>query len=332
MKPCSRERNKERRMIVRGLHFSFDAQGDAALATLFYPGDDRRLEEARLTGKVPANENDVPWPVVVLMSGINVTPDSYRWLAHRLVADGLCVVTYAAIGSLGPAGRGITPGIDLAALAPDTIGTRPSSTALAPLLAHLAELAADEHAPVAGHLDLNRVVVGGHSAGGAAALHNSDPSWVPGLRAVFAYAAHTMVAQALGHGEAAVVPVPARVPIMLLGGADDGVIAASRDRYRTDDGAHDPVRQTFAEAIGRQQGDSWLVELADAGHFAICWPVDTTSGRSFLESGSAGGDSAVRELLGDLVASFIAASLGRPNGFSIEQLVDRPSVRHWDRR
>ena len=24
-------------MIVRGLHFSFDAGGDAALATLFYP-------------------------------------------------------------------------------------------------------------------------------------------------------------------------------------------------------------------------------------------------------------------------------------------------------
>lgn len=319
-------------MIVRGLHFSFDAQGDAALATLFYPGDDRRLEEARLTGKVPAIETDAPWPVVVLMPGINVTPDSYRWLAHRLVADGLCVVTYAVIGSLGPAGRGITSGIDLAALAPDTIGTRPSSTALAPLLAHLAELAADEHSPVAGHLDLGLVVVGGHSAGGTAALHNSDPSWVPGLQAVFCFAAHTMIATSLGYGEAAVVAVPSKVPVMLLSGADDGVIAASRDRYRGDEGIHDPVRQTFAEAIGRQQGDSWLVELAGAGHFAICDPVDTTSGRSFLEPDSKKTDPAVQEMLGDLIAAFIAASLGRPNGFSIEQLVDRPSVRHWDRR
>ena len=332
MKPCSRERNKERRMIVRGLHFSFDAHGDAALATLFYPGDDRRLEEARLTGQVPAIETDAPWPVVVLVPGINVAPDSYRWLAHRLVADGLCVVTYAAIGSLGPAGRGITPGIDLAALSPDTIGTRPSSTALGPLLVHLAELAADEHAPVARHLDLNRVVVGGHSAGGTAALHNSEPEWVPGLQAVFAYAAHTMIATALGHGEAAVASIPAKVPMMLLGGADDGVIAASRDRYRTDDGAHDPVRRTFAEAIPRQQGDSWLVELAGAGHFAICDPVDTTSGRSFLEPDSAKTDPAVQEMLGDLIAAFISASLGRPSGVSMVQLVDHPSVRHWDRR
>ncbi|WP_420434902.1 alpha/beta hydrolase [Candidatus Poriferisocius sp.] len=319
-------------MIVRGLHFSFDAHGDAALATLLYPGDDGRLDEARLTGQVPAIETGALWPVVVIMPGINVAPDSYRWLARRLVADGLCVVTYAAIGSLGPAGRGITPGIDLAALAPDTIGTRPSSTALGPLLAHLAELAADEHTPVAGHLDLGRVVVGGHSAGGTAALHNSETGWVPGLQAVFAYGAHTMVATALGHGEAAVISIPAKVPIMLLAGADDRVIAASRDRYRSDDGAHEPVRRTFAEAIHRQQGDSWLVELAGAGHFAICDPVDTTSGRSFLETDSAKTDPAVRELLGDLIAAFIAASLARPSGVSMEQLVDRPSVRHWDRR
>ena len=280
-------------MIVRGLHFSFDAQSDAALGTLYYPGDDRRLDVARLTGQVPADDADAPWPVVVIMPGINVAPDSYRWLAHRLVADGLCVVTYAAIGSLGPAGRGITPGLDLSALAPDTIGTRPSSTALGPLLGSLAELSGADDTPVAGLVDLARVAVGGHSAGGTVALHNSDPSWVPGLRAVFAYAAHTMVATALGHGEAAVAPIPAKVPTMLLGGADDGVIAASRDRYRTDHGAHDPVRRTFAEAIDRQQGDSWLVELAGAGHFAICDPVDATSGRSFLEPDPAKSEPAI---------------------------------------
>ena len=40
-------------MIVRGWHFSFEVDGDAALATLYYPGDRERLEEARLTGQVP---------------------------------------------------------------------------------------------------------------------------------------------------------------------------------------------------------------------------------------------------------------------------------------
>jgi len=320
-------------MIVRALHFSFGAQGDAALATLYYPGDDQRLSEARLTGQVPAVGTDVPWPVVVIMPGINVAPDGYRWLARRLVADRLCVVTYAVIGSLGPAGQGITPGIDLAALSPETIGTRPSSTALGPLLAALAELSDDGDTAVAGLVDLSRVVVGGHSAGGTVALHNSDPDWVPGLRAVFAYAAHTMTATALGHDEATVAPVPAKVPAMLLGGAEDGVIAASRDRYRTDNSAQDPVRRTFQEAINRQRGDSWLIELAEAGHFAVCDPVDTTSGRSFLEPDPTNTDPAVRELLGNLIAAFIAASLGwSAAAASLGRLVKHPSVRHCDRR
>ena len=318
-------------MIVRGLHFSFDAQGDAALATLYYPGDDQRLEEARLTGQVPAADTNAPWPVVVIMPGINVAPDCYRWLAQRLVTDGLCVVTYAAIGSLGPAGHGITPGIDLAALAPDTIGTRSSATALGPLLCGLAELA-DDDSPVAGLVDLARVVVGGHSAGGTVALHNSDPRWVPGLQAVFCYAAHTMVATSLGHGEAAVVAVPGEVPVMMLSGADDGVIAASRDRYRGEEGWHDPVRRTFEEAIDRRQGDSWLVELADAGHFAIGWPVDTTSGRSFLDPDPTNTDPLIRELLSDLISAFIAASLGRPPATSLERLVEHRLIGHWERR
>ena len=319
-------------MIVRGLHFSFEAQGDAAFATLYYPGDDERLEEARLTGQVPALGTDAPWPVVVLMGGINVAPDGYRWLAGRLAANGLCAATYAAIGSLGPAGRGITPGLDLAALAPGVIGTRPSATALGPLLAKVADLSEDADTPVAGLVDLSRVVVGGHSAGGTVALHNSDPSWVPGLRGVFCYGAHTMTATALGHGDAAVAPIPAKVPVMLLSGTDDAVIAASRDRYRSDDGAHDPVRRTFEEAIDRQQGDSWLVELAGAGHFAVCDPVDATSGRSFLEPDAGRADPETRDVLGSLIAAFSAGAVGRQAGASLDRLVQHRAVARWDRR
>jgi len=328
-------------MIVRGWHFSFDAGGDPALATLYYPGDGSRLEEARLTGQVPAASGE-PWPLVIVMPGINVAPDSYRWLAHRLVPAGLCVVTYAAIGSLGPAGQGITPGLDLDALTPANIGSRPVATALGPLLDRLAGLSEADGAPPAGMVDLDRVVVGGHSAGGTVALHSSDPGWVPGLRAVFAYGGHTMTATSLGHGEAAVVAIPAKVPVMLIAGTDDGVIAGSRDRYHRDratpdgdgdpgrGGDHDPVRRTFEEAIGHGRGDSWLVELSGAGHFAVCDPVDTTSGRAFLESDPAA-DPAVRDLLGDLIAAFVAANVGLADSTGLEELVAHELVAHWDR-
>ena len=317
-------------MIVRGWHFSFDAGGDPALATLYYPGDRLRLEEARLSGQVPAAAGE-PWPLVIMMPGINVAPDGYRWLAHRLVPCGVCVATYAAIGSLGPAGRGITPGIDFDALTPANIGSRPAATALGPLLDRLAGLSEADGAPPAGMVDLDRVVVGGHSAGGTAALHSSDPDWVPGLRAVFAYGAHTMTATSLGHGEAAVVAIPAKVPVMLIGGDRDGVIAASRDRYGRDNGTHDPVRRTFEEAIGHRRGDTWLVELAGAGHFAICHPLDTTSGRAFLEPDGRA-DPAVRALLGDLVAAFVAASVGSAGGAGLQELVAHELVVRWNRR
>ena len=192
-------------------------------------------------------------------------------------------------------------------------------------------------------VDLDKVVVGGHSAGGTVALHSSDPGWVPGLRAVFAYGGHTMVATALGHGEAAVVAIPANVPVMLLAGDRDGVISASRDRYRrdhathgghADDGghrAHDPVRRTFDEAIGHRRGDSWLVELAGAGHFAVCHPVDTTTGRAFLEPDPVV-DPTVRELLGDLIAAFVAANVGLADSTGLEKFVAHELVAHWGRR
>ena len=321
--------------MVRGLHFSFEAQDGAGLATVYYPGDRDRLEEARLTGVVPALQAGEPWPVLVMMPGINVAPDSYRWLAHRLVPAGLCVVTYALIGSLGPAGRGITPGLDVSALAPGAVGTRPVATALSPLRDCLAGICNTDGSPVTGRLDLGRMIVGGHSAGGTAALHSSDPARVPGLRAVFAYGAHTMASTALGHDDGTVVAIPAKVPVLLAGGTSDGVIAASRDRYHRAEGrdcVHDPVRRTFEEALGHRRGDSWLVQLAGAGHFAICDPVDTTSGRSFLEPDPPGATPAARELLGDLVAAFIESSLQQTSGAGLERLVEHELVTHWDRR
>lgn len=311
-------------MIVRSIHLGFTVpDSDAAQATLYYPADVAGIDDARLTGNVVADTAAAPWPIVILVPGINVGPDAYRWLAIRLVESGCCAVTYSTIGSLGPAGRGITPGIDMSALAPDVLGTRCSASAIAPLLEALGEL--DEAAAPAGHLDFEHVVLGGHSAGGTVVLHNTDPDWVPGLRRAFAYAGHTMTATALGHDEAAVVQVPSRVPVLLLTGSNDAVIAASRDRYRSDDAAHDPVGRTFHEAIARDENDSWLVELTDGNHFSICDPVDETSGRSFLEPELRADDADVRSLLGDLIVAFVT-------GADLAAVVDTPGVARWERR
>jgi len=163
-------------VIVRSVHLGFDVPGHAgATASVYYPADDAQLDSATLTGQVPPLAPS-PLPVLVIVPGINVATDAYRWLAIWLVEAGFCAVTYAAIGPLGPAGTGITPGLDMTALTPDAIGTRPSGVAFRPLLAALGALA--EPSPVAGVLDLDRVGLIGHSAGGTVALHNSRPDWV----------------------------------------------------------------------------------------------------------------------------------------------------------
>jgi len=308
-------------MLVRSVHFAFDIPDvEAAIGTFYYPGDEAQLDDARLTGKVAPDATQEPWQLVVILPGINVAPDSYRWLACRLVEAGHCVATYAAIGSLGPAGQGITPGMDFAAMAPDTLGTRPSATAVLPLLETLRGL--DDLAAL---IDFEHVWLGGHSAGGTVALHNSNPEWFPGLAGVFAYGAHTMMSTSLGHGEVSVAQVPSGVPILLLAGADDGVIAASRDRYRSDaDVDHDPITRTFDEGICRDEGDSYLVVLNDANHFTICDPIDETSGRSYLESDLRAGDANPRNLLANIVVGFLEGQL--------ENLVKGEGVAEWKRR
>lgn len=316
-------------MIHRSLHFGFDVPGAmAAIGTLHYPADETLLSEARLTGMVPADVLAAPWPLVIIMPGVNVVPDSYRWLAAALVHAGFCAVTYQTIGDLGPAGSGISPSMDMAALAPDVIGTRVSAPAIQPLLHALSEL----EGPVRGSIDFDRVVLGGHSAGGTMALHNSDPEWITGLTGVFSFAGHTMVATSLGHGEAAVVGFPSKVPVMVIGSAHDGVIAASRDRYRSDDVDHDPVERTFHEGLDRNEDDSWFVELADGNHFTICDPVDETSGRSFLESELRAGDAVSREVLAEVIVSFVDQTCRNKDKDELIALLESSSISKWERR
>lgn len=305
-------------MIVRGRHFAFDApESEAGVGTLFYAADDERMEEARLTGEVPPID-EPPRPTVLIMPGINVAPDGYRWLAVRLVEAGNCAVTYSTIGELGPAGVGITPGLDMMALAPGVVGTRCSASAINPLLVALADVGSDV-------CDLAAVSLVGHSAGGTVALHNTNPAWIPGLRSVAVYGAHTMTATALGHGETAVVAVPSAVPVLLVCGGSDAVIAASRDRYRSDDGEHNPVRRTFDEAIDRHDDDSYLIELVDGNHFTMCDPIDETTGRAFLEPDLRGDDVEARDLLADIICTFV-------DGQTLDGFADHGGVQNFTRR
>ena len=268
------------------------------------------------TGAIPAARSERPYPLAILMPGINVSPEAYGWLATALAQAGFVAVIYGWILEEMPGMVSLSPGLDINALKPDTYGQQPSATALAALLADLA--AQNAAGPLAGLLDLDRILLGGHSAGGSVALMNARPDWFPGLRAVFAYGSHSKASTMLGYAPDSYLPLPAALPTLILGGSEDGVIAASAFRYGGD-GTQSPdptgpVVRSFQEALPRQQGDSYLAIVRGANHFSATWPADAATGRPFLDWPIQRPEDAIRRDLADLVSLFAKAHVADEPG------------------
>lgn len=258
--------------------------------------------DERDTGLIPPDESRAPLPVVVVMPGINVSHEGYGWIAQELAKAGFLAVTYSWVAEeMGHVG--ISPGVALDRLTRDRFGEEPSCPALPALLGELARMQDD--GLLAGHLDLDRIVLGGHSAGGTMALLSANPAWCPAIRGAFAYAAHTAGNLKLGWAADSIMPLDPTLPFLLVGGSRDGVVAASSHRYRTADGA-DPnnrIERTFREGIGGNGGDRHLVIVDGANHFSFVRPRDATTGRAYLD-GKARRGKRLRAYLTALVVNF----------------------------
>jgi len=259
--------------------------------------------EQRNAGIMPADEQGAPYPILIMMPGINVGPESYTWLAGELAKRGIVVVTYSMIAEEMPGYISLTPGLDLSAITPDTYGKMPSATAIAPIIETLRE--ENKAGVLAGRLDVSNIVLAGHSAGGSVAMYNANPEWFSEVRGAIAFAAHAGASTALGFPENTVLPLPGAVPIMLIGGTRDGVIESSAHRYGTDGkAAPDRLQQTFDEGFGSDRGDCYLIMVSGANHFSIAWPVDESSGRHFLDKSEQGDGESIRAFLTDIIEGF----------------------------
>ncbi|MER5423631.1 alpha/beta hydrolase family protein [Streptosporangium roseum] len=240
-----------------------------------------------------------PYPVVLLLSGINVGQDAYRWLAVEIAAAGFVCVTFDRVGELFGGEYGLTPGVDLDAARPGTYGSRPTCPAIPSILAALAEIDL-----LKGAIDLDRVALGGHSAGGSLALQSARH--FPEVKAVFAYGAHTMVATMLGWPAGTVVPAQVDCPVLLTVGTRDGVIMGSSDRYGQETHPADPVTRTFDEALTDRDGSHLLAVFEGANHFGVADPVDPTAARAFLDLPAT---AEPRPALAQLVIAFLRTHL-----------------------
>lgn len=276
--------------MTRALFRSVAMDGQPSLyCKLYYPASYSGSLQEKNTGALPIMDRGRPYPVAVLMPGINVSPEAYGWLATALVEAGFISLIYGWIVEEMPGMAALSPGLDISALTPEHYGKRPSATALKAVLADLEKQNAA--GPLAGQLDLQRVLLGGHSAGGSVALMNANADWFPGLRAAFAYGSHSKASTMLGYPADTVLPLPDALPLLILGGSEDGVIAASAFRYDGEGKADQeqkpdpvgPLQRSFDEALGSQRGDCYLGIAAGANHFSLAWPADPATGRPFLD-------------------------------------------------
>ena len=315
-------------MLVRTIRTAVRVPGaeppyDTAHLAVRYPARPAQDSAEEMSGQLQADPAGAPFPVVVLVPGVNVPADSYRWLAFQLVESGFVVVGYDWVGELFPGQYGLTPGVDIVAAGPEQYGERPTTPALAPVLEAVAAL--NESGPLAGLLDLDKVALFGHSAGGTVVLQSARPAWFPQVRAVVTYGAHTMASQLLGYPPGMLLPVPVSAPTMLLSGTNDGVVAASAIRYGEDPSSpdHDPIERTWREALP-ETTEAWFVQLAGAGHLLAVHPDDPSTARGFLETPTDADPERLRAVLADVIIKFLEAHLtGDPSAKDrLESLTD----------
>jgi dienelactone hydrolase len=270
---------------------------------IYYPASPTNSDAERMSGVIPADKTHAPMPVVIFFNGINVGIESYHWLAVKLAEANIVTVMYTHVAETLPNVIGLTPSIDLSRVRPDTYGSGATCPAIQPILDSLAKLNADEKSPLHQALDLNHIILGGHSAGGTVALQNG--AHFEQVKAIFTYAGHTMASTMLGFAPGTVLKIASK-RTLLMRGDRDGVITASRIRYGTDEQNPDPVEKTFDEAYQASAGsEAYDVLIEGANHFAISHPLDETTGRFFLDKEMTRPADEIRNQIAELVLAFL---------------------------
>lgn len=277
---------------------------DRASLKIFYPASYSGSDEERNSGLVPADSSRAPFPVVIMMPGINLGPEAYAWLAKDLAAAGIATVTYTLIAEEMPGYISQSPGLAIAELTPARYGQQPSATALGPILSDLQAL--NRTGVLTNALDLDNVILAGHSAGGTVALLNARADWFPGVKGALAYGAHTGAATALGYPDDAMFDIPGQLPLLILGGNRDGCIANSSARYGDDNpSATERVERSFDQALASTREDCYLGIVDGANHFSLAYPLDDSTGRPFIDMETTRPDEELRALLSQLVSCFV---------------------------
>ncbi len=275
---------------------------DVIQSKIFYPSLEPQTDVERNSGILSPDKTKSPFKVVIMLNGVNCPPESYNWLAVELCKRGCIFVSFQWITDELPGGmQGLTPGIDVKFMTYENYGKGATGSAIQPILDDLAKV--NSSGLLENCLDLDNVILGGHSAGGSIALMNAEH--FPQVRAAFSYGSHTQGSTIMGFPPNYVCPITSEKPILMLGGNNDGVITWSARRYGKE--AEDctiSLKQTFEKGIGGNRGDRYLAIFDGANHFTFAHPQDTTTGRPFLDF-EPKNDEEHRKIMAEMIADFV---------------------------
>ena len=313
------------RAIYRAARISGEtAPYDTLTLKIYYPSQFSDSLEERKSGVIPAAASRAPFPVVILMPDIDISHESYSWLATELAQAGFAAVTYSWINEDAEGMVRSTPGVLLKRMTRKRFGKKPSCPALPSIFSELKRV--NRKGPLAGLINLSCCILGGHATGGRMALLNANTDWFPSVCGVFSYAGHTLAEPGLGWDKRNVIPLPPDMPVLLMGGTEDGVIAtAERPRdNREDTGATGKIERTFRQGLKGKRGDRHLVLVEGASHFTFVTPKDGSTGLTFLDNRSQGGGKPLRRYLAKLIVTFCDKSCrGNPmSGADLTALAD----------
>lgn len=296
-------------MPVRAIYRAIEAVGappyNVITAKIFYPAVWVEDEAAKATGVMPADAARAPFPVMLFFPGVNCESTMYYWLAQEMAAGGVVVVVMTWVAQNLPGRVSLTPGIDLKMASPERYGTGFTASSLQPLLTMMQSVNAE--GVLAGMLDLDKIILAGHSAGGTLALQNADKRYLKGVVGAISYFANPLATTVLsGFPQGEILPLPGDVPTLMIGGTADGIGTHHNSIYgRPGQSGADTVLATFDEAFKREQGDSLCVILNGANHYTIGDPLDETTGRAFLDTPETNSHDALRQVICQFSYDFI---------------------------
>ena len=119
---------------------AFDPPYNNVTMKVYYPAKPANTPHEQLTGAVSANTEQAPYPVLIILPGINVGPEAYAWLATLLAQQGIVTITYTLLSNEMPGFISQTPGIILDALKPEQFGQASCAAVLPAIFEDIAKM------------------------------------------------------------------------------------------------------------------------------------------------------------------------------------------------